>query len=881
MKNLATIFLLSLVFYAKAQEANVLLRIDSLISRAAYEVALKELNAELASFNAVNNPSHFIACQASAAVCEIRLAQLDASEERISQVFSFYEKNALTDVGLKARIHTLNAERLLQSGRISRALDELSLAESLVITDNKLMADIYNLQGVAHWNNGNSNLALQYHERALSLREKFDNSRLAVADSENNIGLIYLETNPSSAEEYFNAALDAYTELLGNNHPKVAFCLLNLARTASLQNNVFLALNRIQRVQDIWNNNINGDHPNKAFTFAITGDILVQQSNYASAIESYSEALAMLNRLYGKKHPEIANTYFQMGAAYQKMDEFKMALDHYQEAIFANLPNQSFEDNYDDPDIDGYYNADYLLSAMLAKAKALEAVHFEKSLKPRDIKSALRTYELADALLESIRRNRPVEKDKLNLGATSRIIYDNGIRLSLVLADQPFSKSKYYEQAYRFLEKSKASVLMDAIQDTHAKSYAGIPTEITQLDDSLKTEITYYQQQVSAGKNLVENSQKLFDLQNAHRSLINKMEMDFPQYYSLKYEESNYSLQALQAYLMQGQMVLNYYVTDDNIYIFQITSDNLEIDMKPKPDNYKKLLRGLRNGLKYNAEDMISDHASSLYEMLLPKIQDEFYDLIILPDGELSDIPFEVLYSQEENKYLLEKSLISYNFSGALILQNQGVSGKSKKSAMLIAPVSFENMGVLPGTEKEANALKYMFASKNHEVSLRLYDDATETFIKGEDLSDYGYLHFATHGIVDEMKPELSGIFLKRDDQEDGMFYAGDIYNTTINADMVTLSACETGLGQQVTGEGLLGLSRAFTYAGANNLVVSLWKVADASTSSLMVDFYRHHLLDPDENSFKESLRYAKVRLMRSEEYSSPYYWAPFILIGR
>jgi CHAT domain-containing protein len=108
--------------------------------------------------------------------------------------------------------------------------------------------------------------------------------------------------------------------------------------------------------------------------------------------------------------------------------------------------------------------------------------------------------------------------------------------------------------------------------------------------------------------------------------------------------------------------------------------------------------------------------------------------------------------------------------------------------------------------------------------------------------------------------------------------FSGDIYSLDLSADLVVLSACETGLGKISKGEGIIGLTRALIYAGSNNLVVSLWRVGDASTSLLMTDFYRSML---QGSSYAESLSNAKIGMINSKEYSSPYYWAPFVLIGQ
>ena len=186
----------------------------------------------------------------------------------------------------------------------------------------------------------------------------------------------------------------------------------------------------------------------------------------------------------------------------------------------------------------------------------------------------------------------------------------------------------------------------------------------------------------------------------------------------------------------------------------------------------------------------------------------------------------------------------------------------------------------LPGTESEVKAISQLFSSKNFKSTVLTRQDADEKKIKDGTLKNFSYLHFATHGIVDETNPDLSRIYLHTtSESEDGNLYSGEIYNMDLNANLVTLSACQTGLGKISKGEGVIGLSRALVYAGSKNIIVSFWSVADQSTESLMKIFYREVLNSPPQN-FSHSLREAKLHLINDSKYSSPYFWAPFILIG-
>ena len=153
-------------------------------------------------------------------------------------------------------------------------------------------------------------------------------------------------------------------------------------------------------------------------------------------------------------------------------------------------------------------------------------------------------------------------------------------------------------------------------------------------------------------------------------------------------------------------------------------------------------------------------------------------------------------------------------------------------------------------------------------------------------LAGYRYVHFATHGSIDTRRPQLSGLALSRIDDagnprnDDGFLWFHDIYGLHLDADLVVLSACDTALGQEVRGEGLVGLTRGFMYAGARRVVASLWEVQDLATARLMTDFYRGLI----EQGLRpaEALRRAQIQIMDDPDQplEFPYYWAGFVLQG-
>lgn len=186
----------------------------------------------------------------------------------------------------------------------------------------------------------------------------------------------------------------------------------------------------------------------------------------------------------------------------------------------------------------------------------------------------------------------------------------------------------------------------------------------------------------------------------------------------------------------------------------------------------------------------------------------------------------------------------------------------------------------LVASRDEANAIIEVASVSDNLKAIGF--DASKTAATTLDLSQYRIIHIATHGVLDSKRPELSGLLLSRYDraghQTEGFLTLDDIYNLNLAADMVVLSACNTGLGKDVRGEGLVGLVHGFMYAGTSRVVASLWKVDDEATAQLMTDFYRE--MFQAGKSPSAALRATQIAMWQQKRWHAPYYWAAFVLQG-
>jgi CHAT domain-containing protein len=189
--------------------------------------------------------------------------------------------------------------------------------------------------------------------------------------------------------------------------------------------------------------------------------------------------------------------------------------------------------------------------------------------------------------------------------------------------------------------------------------------------------------------------------------------------------------------------------------------------------------------------------------------------------------------------------------------------------------------GRLISTRREATAISTLVPERDRMQALDF--EASRTTALRPELGEYRIVHFATHGLLNNVHPELSGIVLSLVDKEgrpqDGFLRLQDIYNLKLPAELVVLSACQTGLGKEIKGEGFVGLTRGFMYAGAPRIVASLWKVDDRATSELMKRFYQG-MLGPERLSAAGALRQAQLWIWKQKQWREPFYWAAFVLQG-
>jgi CHAT domain-containing protein len=344
----------------------------------------------------------------------------------------------------------------------------------------------------------------------------------------------------------------------------------------------------------------------------------------------------------------------------------------------------------------------------------------------------------------------------------------------------------------------------------------------------------------------------------------------------------------------------------------EILQSRKEIEKAVRP--YLEALRTAPNNVHLQAEIAnTKEQSTALFSLLIGNLTKQItpgQKLIIVPDGLLHYLPFETLI--HDGRYLIQDHEISYNpsasmlslwpdssrerddskkmellafgdpvFESGLNARNAGKPAKTHigQTMQSVRAAQGFSLARLPRTRDEVQDIASLFPPERRRVYLGA--ESTEDAVKRESLRDYKRLHFATHSLTDEESPSRSAVVLSLDGdpQEDGFLEASEIAELDMDCDLAVLSACQTGRGQLFSGEGIVGLSRAFLIAGARSVVVSLWNVTEISTGQLMKNFYKQLARGAGNAS---ALRDAKLQMIDStKEIQHPYYWAPFVMIGR
>ncbi|WP_420317503.1 CHAT domain-containing protein [Ekhidna sp.] len=705
-----------------------------------------------------------------------------------------------------------------------------------------------------------------------------------------------LNKSLESAEEAYRIASLNF----GEKHSKTLWAMTYIGKVLNETGKPKEGLELAQKVLDIKKEIYPENHGEIASAYrsvAVSYNFLADYVNAKKYYELYIE-IAEKKEIRGAS---LAQIYFQLAQFNTRLGLFWQGISDANNSFKANNPLVDSVEKYGWPLVEGYETFREYYWAGAFKIYCLYSLA-DKIPDSSDLyyKAALQGAYFLDSLVLNELRKVTYSEDKFLSSSNSHRAMELGFWSAMYL----YNKTKdpiYQEKMLYFNERSKANALLIQSQSRNAKSFAGVPNELIEEQKQVFKNIELKKSEyLSLISNDFADRQQIYDIQNAIYEEENKLieltsriKNNHPQYYSVIHETTPVTLTAVQNYLKQKKKktaILEYLITTGNAYYTLILDDtvkNINVRYEQRISMQSKVMDFRKSVL--NVEDTtFSAHSNHLYQLLFDSIRHILNDknvqsITIVPDGALFYLPFEILPANED-QYLMEVFDISYANSITLLLKEKKTSGS--KEVISFAPeftsstiasndVVRGELAKLPGALEEVNTLSEILNNKQY-----LKQEATETNFK-KNAHDYGIIHLATHAIVDEDSPESAKLVfnLENDSLNDGNLYPHEIYNLNLNAQLVTLSACNTGFGAIKKGEGVMSLSRAFAYAGVPATVVSLWPASDKSTPELMKYFYQNL----NEGQTKDvALNNARKQYLANAQGKArhPFYWGGFVLIG-
>lgn len=750
--------------------------------------------------------------------------------------------------------------------------------------------------GVLYRHMGDLDKALEYFHQSLQVRKAiFGEKHRRVASSYENIASIFKERGQvDNALRYAQKALEIREAIWQDNHPDLAVSYKNLSSLYNMKAEYDTALRYLINAEQMWRKIYGHQHPTAAIVLDSKGKIYRNMRQLERALPFLEQALELRLKLFGQNHPNTADSHAVLGGLYKNLGRAESAKHHLQEAISIRLYLQE----WDHFQLMNHY---YQLSEIYYQEEAY-----------------ILAAEWADKAIEKLNQMRcrylSAGTKQVHLSQHYHI-FENAIKTYVKLSEICPGEG-YARLAFSFAEKAKSNLLLESFKNAQAKTFAGIPNQLIQQEYDLGIELSYYQQKRFQESNrsqprdslLAQYNDKIFSLRNERENLIRQFESTYPDYYRLKYDAQVVGVTDIQNQLQEDQSMIEYFVGDDNIYVFIISPEDYRIALIEKNFSLQVLIEDLRQGVTaYHQSGQKSEkhydqcnlrlieNAYCLYETLIQPLGPLSKELLIVPDGVLGHLPFEILLKEipEEahrfttHQYLIQDHTIGYNFSATLwqLMREKTYHSDGLLSMAPSFPVSSANteldagqrrLGPLLHNTTEVKAIQALIGGKNlngKEATLSRFQAYAPT---------YQFLHLATHAQLEDRDINYSFLAFTPsvDSSQSDKLFIRDLYNLQLACDMVVLSACETGVGKWQRGEGIVSLARGFAYAGAKSIITSLWSANDHSTAQIMEFFYAKL---KEGHSKKEALRQAKLQFLSTQKdmlNTHPFYWATFIPIG-
>jgi len=802
----------------------------------------------------------------------------------------------------------------------------LDICYTIFDTEHWIIADVLYFIALTNYRLTRYDEATEYIEKAIRIFQKTNRVK-QLADCYNIRASIYGdERNYSNEIRLYEKAIDLLSDQFGQTSSTVVV-YGNISKAyldiGDKKKALYYANKAIEIGKNLRKPRRVNVHQNAIQAYDIIGHIYRNEEKFDRSILYYEKALGARIKLWGYRSLWVARSYSTIAKTYLRSNNYDEALHYAQLALIANTISFNDTSVYNNPGLNEDILSPYHLLVFL-RDKA-EIFHSRSKRRPDRYEDLHAAYSIYKLIIEWRTYNR-IEVDP------NRTSIETNARNKFVsLAKELYAYSKqdsFIYNTFEVLERDKAYQLLKNLRSESTEYFSKVPVKLIEDEYSISKLINFYEKELYLEKNkenlidstrLLELQDQVFDLKYKYDSLMIIFKNNHSEYYQLKYDDEVVKLEDFQDQVLDEETALVEYLMDnEKIYAFVTDKYNYElIELKRDSLLYQRV-KSLHNSYysyqlsptasqeAYQAYcDTLVNYSHQIYQQIFQPIEEQFdlpEKLIISADHILGYIPFETLITQKpddptlhkSHAYLLNDYQISYTYSATLLQEmRQKTIDQSSQGFLAFAP-SFNGQDQLVASNATRSIeevrgaltpLKYNVAEAADLQELlggTIYTDtsATEAAFINE-APNYRIIHLATHGKANDQVGDYAYLaFAEVDDTlENELLYNRDLYNLRLNADMVVLSACETGIGELQQGEGIISLARGFSYAGAKSIVTSLWSVNDGSTKELMESFYTYL---KEGLSKDAALRQAKLDYIDNNPHleAHPFYWAAFVPIG-
>jgi len=786
-------------------------------------------------------------------------------------------------------------------GNALNSIRHLYVSELIFSNSDESVSDLakcYYFLGLSYSIEHNYSNSLIYYYKSLKAL-----TSLGIEES-NEAGYIYLNIGNvygyqgkyQKAIDYYNKSLvllqnqDSIKEekisIIINNLGSIYYALGDISKAKEYYLNAIVILGRVQTKP---NSDLSMYYNNLAGLFSY-------EEEYDSAELFYQKSLKIRNEILPRNHINKSQTYLQLGIVSYYKGDYYLALQRVEKSIAQNSYTTYTHYQYSERLFSNVIDYNLMASSLCLRAQIYQSLSFQNG----GVKLYSKAVNAFDSLLSFTSYYLRYGINNERYWVYSDILRD-GINsaLGFYSSNNPNIKNNK-EKLFQFIEYGKSVKLLKIMVESKAKVFANIPNSSIKKEIRLRQGIIDMDITLSKARanNIDLNSpikyleliEKRAGLQIKLDSLIQFFEHNFDGYYDLKYNNSIVEINSLQGSLPDSTAIIEYYCGDSNVYIVFISNSIFEIHQSPIDSIITTINRHLRN-ITFCDNFSLLKSGSDLYRYLLLDFEEYLQcinKIIFIPDEYLFHIPFESIICNyptdfQSPRFLLYDYEICYQYSSSiwkLTHSNNHINETPNKSFLGLAPYTIsrnreheKNPQIsLPFSNEEVSHIGRQFDMCGYN-SLILYDSCAtkDNFTKHS--PDFTHIHLATHGYYNSQNPELSMILLGHNNK----LYIGDSYNLNLNADLVALSSCKSGVGGLMKGEGLISMTRGFFYSGARNVLYSIWNVQDQSTSLLFKVFYT---LLFEGNSPSMALQKAKIQLLSNPGTSLPVFWSGFLLLG-